>query len=147
MMRKLAYLTLLVIGAAYALSFARPSLAGDKWVATYDALTGNPKSTFALNEDVNVTAYSADLVDYYIIVKTPSNAAGQLGPFTGGNTHSEIHDTDLSNETGVWYLLVGDFTIGFGVGEFNVVPFVPLGVVGVLAVCFVGVGVKLRKKA
>jgi hypothetical protein len=144
--RKLSCVAVLVIVAACALSFARPSLANGPAVATYDALTGNPKSTFALNEDVNVTAYAPGPDPYYIIVLTPSNKAGVLGPFAGGTTHSEIQDTDLSNQTGIWYLLVGNFKVGLGVGYFNVIPFAPVGVVGVLAACFVGAGLKLRKK-
>jgi hypothetical protein len=152
MLRRLSYVTLLVLCAAFALSLVQcamvrtVSAAPTQWAKTYDSVSGNPKSTFNLNEAVNLTAYSSDIQDYYIVVVKPDLTSTFIGPITHGTTYSALHSTDLSDQVGVWYLIVGNFHAGFAVGYFQVVPFAPLGVVGVLAACFIGTGLKLRKK-
>jgi hypothetical protein len=155
--RKLAYLTILVVVGAIALSLAQSALAnqvlpcGDPTLNTYNAVTGVPQSTFNLNELVNITAYSA--YDYAILVLRPDSTsfmiynttAGPTTLFTGGATYTAVR-SDLSNELGTWDLVLGDTHVDFVVAYVHVIPFAPLGVVGILGACFVGAGLKLRKR-
>jgi hypothetical protein len=153
-MRKLAFLTLSVIVGAIALSLAQFVLAsrsGDPTLHTYNAVTGAPQSTFNLNSLVNITAYSP--CDYAILVLRPDSTSFTIynttvGPttlFTGGATYSALR-SDLSTELGTWDLVLGDTHVDFVVAYIHVIPFAPLGVVGILGACFVGAGLKLRKK-
>jgi hypothetical protein len=145
-MRKLSCAVFSIIVAACALSllqFVLSATATAPWVGTYDA-SGNPKSVFSFGETVNVTA-KADW-DYIILVVRPDHAVLIIGPVTGGTTYTANHN-DLSNKLGWWILILGDMHLEFAVGFFNVIPFAPLGVVGVLGACLVGAGVKLKRKA
>jgi len=152
-MRKLAYLALLVIVGAIALSLAQSALADTvpPTLHTYNAVTGAPQSTFSLNELVNITGY-ADY-DYVILVLRPDSTnfmiynttAGPTSLFTGGATYTAIR-SDLSTELGTWDLVLGDTRLEITVAYVHVIPFAPLGVVGILGACFVGAGLKLRKR-
>jgi len=158
-MRKLSCFTLMVIVAACALSFVQfapvaNAIAVAPWIATYNAVTGAPQTTFDLGEPVNITAYANYAFSIQCFQPGTVIPFETLGPFTGGTTYSAIHH-ELTGELGWWTLVIYDVApspgfppikVEFGVGYFNVVPFAPLGVIGILGVCFGVTGFKLRKR-
>jgi hypothetical protein len=147
-MRKIAFLALVVIVGACALSFLQlPHQAAATptapWILTYDT-SDNLQQSFNLGEAVRVKSY-AD-VQYYIIVVKPGNLPGfSIGPISGGSVYTDDR-SDLSNVAGDWHLVLFDTTAEFAIGYFHVIPFAPLGVVGILGACFLVAGLKLRKK-
>lgn len=146
-MRKVAFLAIIVIVGACALSFLQlPRQAAATptapWIHTYDT-SDIPRQSFNLGDTVRVKSY-AD-VQYYIIVVEPGNLPGFLiGPISGGSV-STLDRSDLSNVGGDWHLALLDTTAEFSIGYFHVIPFAPLGVVGILGACFLVAGLKLRK--
>jgi hypothetical protein len=117
---------------------------GNPWVATYDT-NDNPETQFNLGDTVRIKAYS-HVTPYHIYVYKPDGTLKKtIGPI---NTASYLGDhNDITTDLGWWTLNVLDAQAHIGVGQYFVIPQVPLGVAGALTACFAGLGVKrLRRK-
>jgi len=112
---------------------------GNPWVATYD-VNDNPQTQFNLGDTVRIKAYS-HITPYYIYVYKPDGTPKKtIGPI---NTASYSGDhNDITTDIGWWTLNVLDTESHMGVGQYFVIPQVPLGVAGVLTACFAGLGVR-----
>lgn len=148
-MRRLAYVTLILLVAACALSFARPAAAIPACpdIKTYTA-AGVETDTFSPGDYVNITVTPVAAGPYTILILRPGSPPALFKaidvPNPGGR-YTLLWD-NLTTHLGWWTIVAFDTSGNYGVGFFNVVPFAPLGAVAALGACFVGAGIKLRKK-
>jgi hypothetical protein len=123
------------------------SLMHRPYIHLYDE-QGNPRTEFVQGEKIRIVTYFPSPV-YIVKVIDPD---GQVSFFKIVISHKCEHHgifdsgllSGLTDKNGEWHVEAG-ILCWFKVRSFFVVPFGPLGVVGILAACFTGFGLKHLK--
>jgi len=118
-------------------------------IGTFDASTGEPKSTFEIGEDILVIVISSDW-PITLTLTLPDGSTRNLGTYDwDGTTNVE----GIPAYMGVWdditehpgsYELKAESTVAelgetqYAVTPYHVIPEAPLGVAAVLTACFAG---------
>jgi len=143
-MRKLVLASLVLLGVLiFIISAPNVHAEENPWVATYDT-NNNPQTLFNQGDTVRIKAYS-HITPYYIYVYKPDASLKKtIGPI---NTASYSGDhNDITTDLGWWTLNVLDAQSHIGVGQYQVIPEVPLGVATALTACFAGLGVRRLRR-
>jgi len=113
-------------------------------VATYDT-SDNPQNEFGLGDTVRIKAYSAANSYNLFIFDSDGDLNKTIGPIT---THVYLDDhTDITGKLGTWTIFLLDSEWSFRVGQYHVIPVVPLGTLGIIGICFAGLSLaKVRQK-
>lgn len=138
----LMFFTLII--ASYATLVASAQVDENPYVWIYDEY-GHTRDEFLLGEKLRIVAYDSHTP--YTVKLYDSD--GMLRKYWLSDTphfDSGLLD-DVTDKLGPWLVEVRDLICKFAVGTYNVIPEVAFGILGALAACFTGFGIKsLRAK-
>ena len=138
-MKKLLPLMLFgLILTSFAVLVANVKATHNPMVWIYDK-DGNPRDEFALGEGVRIVVY--DSAYFTLKVYDPDGDMRFFDISAPG-----LYDTgvryDLTDKIGPWVIEVRDTRCKFAVAMYNTIPEAAFGILGVLAACFTGLGLK-----
>jgi len=104
---------------------------------------GNPRDEFALGEGVRIVAFDS-AIPYTVKVFDPDGDLRKFWLVSTNNFDSGVL-YDITDELGPWVVEVRDKRCKFAVAMYNTIPEAAFGILGVLAACFTGLGLKSLK--